>query len=415
MRAVSEEMRNAASDLRRQDARQASERGAKAVERLQELERQLRTAGPDDRRRALGEMQLEARQLAEAERQLAGEVNRGLQGSRGSQSSQSSQGSQGSRGSRGAPDSDTLRRLAGEQERLVDRARRVQDGLDRQAAAMAGVPATGDDRDNKDLQRAIGAAAGDLNRERLADRMKQSAEQLRAAASQADADGRDSPDRRRQAQDQAVKAAAAQEAVARDLESLADKLGSVQTPRGAAARRLADERARAQDLRDELNRLTSELDKLQQRGSSAGRSDQKSAADAEASGRGQAGSGGSGADVARLRQEYVEKLRETRELLDQIRRDDPSFSQGGPGLTLEGQGMTLSAPGTEAFKQDFTKWEQLRQQATQLLNQAETSLSKQLQIANARDRLAAGAGDRAPAEYQQQVDEYFKALATQKR
>ena len=77
--------------------------------------------------------------------------------------------------------------------------------------------------------------------------------------------------------------------------------------------------------------------------------------------------------------------------------------------------MTLSAPGTEAFKQDFAKWEQLRQQATLLLGQAESSLSQRLQVQLARDRLAAGAGDRAPAAYQQQVDQYFKALAIQKK
>ena len=39
-------------------------------------------------------------------------------------------------------------------------------------------------------------------------------------------------------------------------------------------------------------------------------------------------------------------------------------SSGGSGFTFEGQGMTLSAPGTEAFKQDFARWEQLRQQAS---------------------------------------------------
>jgi hypothetical protein len=76
--------------------------------------------------------------------------------------------------------------------------------------------------------------------------------------------------------------------------------------------------------------------------------------------------------------------------------------------------MVLSAPGTEAFKQDFSRWEQLRQQATQALETAETSLSKKLQEKEARDRLAAGADDKAPAAYQSQVDSYFKALAKKK-
>jgi hypothetical protein len=77
--------------------------------------------------------------------------------------------------------------------------------------------------------------------------------------------------------------------------------------------------------------------------------------------------------------------------------------------------MTLSAPGTEAFKQDFAKWEVLRRQATEALENVESSLSKQLQAKEAHDRLAAGVDDKAPPEYQQQVDSYFKALATKKK
>jgi hypothetical protein len=387
MRSVSEEMRNAAGDLQRQNPRQASARGARAVQSLQELERELRTSGPDQRRRALGETQLEVRQLADAERQIASELNR-------------IRGSQGSQGSTGAADRDALRRLAGEQERLADRARQVQSGLDQQAAALAGAPGSGS---KDDLQRAVGAAAADLNRQRLPDRMQQSADQLRAAAGQ-------SSDQ--QANDQAAKAAAAQEAVARDLDSLADKLASAQTPTDEGSRRLAEQRGRAQELREEINRLMGEIERLGQQSSPGS---QPSPGDAGRSGRGQAGTGGSGGELVRLRQEYAQRLQEARSLLEQMRRDDPSFSQGGPGLTLEGRGMTLSAPGTEAFKQDFAKWEQLRQQASLLLTQAESSLSQRLQAKMAQDRLAAGAADRAPAAYQKQVDEYFKTLATPNR
>ena len=97
-----------------------------------------------------------------------------------------------------------------------------------------------------------------------------------------------------------------------------------------------------------------------------------------------------------------------------MRRDDRSFGQGGAGLTFEGQGMVLSAPGTESFKQDFAKWDELRKQATQALELAESSIAKKLQTKEARDRLASGVDDRPPAEYSQQVDSYFKALAGKK-
>ena len=71
MRDVSEEMRSAAGDLRRQDPGQASARGSKALEQLRQLQRQIESATPDEKRRALGDAQLEARQLADAQRQLS--------------------------------------------------------------------------------------------------------------------------------------------------------------------------------------------------------------------------------------------------------------------------------------------------------------------------------------------------------
>ena len=77
--------------------------------------------------------------------------------------------------------------------------------------------------------------------------------------------------------------------------------------------------------------------------------------------------------------------------------------------------MTLSAPGTEAFKQDFARWESLRRQATQALENVESALAKKLQEKQSKDRLAAGADDKAPAEYQKQVDSYFKAIAKKKQ
>src|SRR5439155_10429564 len=112
----SEAMRNAASDLRRQNPSQASASASRALEKLRELERRLQAARPDERRRALGDLQLEARQLADAERQISSELAKTGQGETGK---------------------DAVRRLAGDQERLADRARRLQDGLKQAAAGDA--------------------------------------------------------------------------------------------------------------------------------------------------------------------------------------------------------------------------------------------------------------------------------------
>ena len=132
-------------------------------------------------------------------------------------------------------------------------------------------------------------------------------------------------------------------------------------------------------------------------------------------GQGQGGSGGSSVDVGQVREQLNREVQEARALIDQLRREDPSYAQGGTGLTFEGQGMTLSAPGTEAFKQDFAKWQEMKRQVNAALEQVESTLAKKLQERNAKDRLSAGADDQAPAAYQHQVDSYFKALATRKK
>ena len=126
---------------------------------------------------------------------------------------------------------------------------------------------------------------------------------------------------------------------------------------------------------------------------------------------------GRGTDLEKLRDQYQRQLQETKDLVDQMRRDDPSFARGaGGGFTFEGADrMTLSAPGTEAFKQDFAKWEDLRRQATQALESVASSLSRKLQAKQAKDRLAAGTDDKPPAGYQKQVDSYFKAIASKKK
>jgi hypothetical protein len=122
--------------------------------------------------------------------------------------------------------------------------------------------------------------------------------------------------------------------------------------------------------------------------------------------------------MAKLRDEFQRQLRQTQELVDQARREDPAGTtvpRGSAGSTFSGQGMTLGAPGTEAFKQDFAKWEELRRQATQALETVEASLSKKLQTNASRDRLAAGVDDNAPPAYRKQVDSYFKAIAGKKK
>lgn len=108
-------------------------------------------------------------------------------------------------------------------------------------------------------------------------------------------------------------------------------------------------------------------------------------------------------------------MRELRELLTETQKDTNSRNTGGPGSTFAGQGMVMSAPGSEGFKQDFAKWQELTRQVTLALDDVESSLAKKLQAKGSKDRLASGGDEHAPAGYQEQVDSYFKALATRKR
>ena len=418
LRDATDEMRNAANDLRRQDPGQASARGNRALEALRQLQQQLESARPDDRRRAVGDMQLEARQLADAQRQIASELGKTGQGDAAK---------------------DTVRRLAGEEERLAERTRRLEQSL--KESAEGGRQADGRQADGgrasasgaknaAGIAAAAGDAAKEIARQKVADRMQQASDAMRAATEEPKG-GRGSTASR--VSDDPRAQAGAQQELARALDKVADRLASATGAQDGEAQKLSDQRARAQALRDKLNGTARQIAEAGRGGQSgqAGRAGQagRSGAPGQESGDkaagengkpGQAqggGAGGTGSDLARLRDEYQRQLQETKDFMDQLRRDDPSFSRGGGGgFTFESPDhMTLSAPGTEAFKQDFAKWEEMRRQATQALENAEASISKKLQAKQAKDRLAAGADDKPPAEYQKQVDSYFKAIASKKK
>jgi hypothetical protein len=325
---IAGDMRSATGDLRRLDSTGGRARGNEALEKLKNIERRL--SGAADRPRP-GDLQLEARQLAEAQRRIASSL------------SQTPAADAASR--------DRLRQLAGEQERLAERARRLQDTA-RQSGSSAG--------------------ADSLARRRFAERMQQSAEALRKAGQ-----NQQSLDPKREA--------GAQDQIARDLDKAAEALQSAGNAKDRDAAQLSNALARARELREKLDAITREL---QNPGSSGQRN--------------------------LLRDEAARELQQTRELIDDLRRQDSSLSSGGPGFTFEGQGMTFSSPGTEGFKQDFDKWQALRDQATGALARVEAVLSKQLQDRQTGDRLAAGIDDKAPASYRSQVDDYFKAIAARK-
>jgi Domain of unknown function (DUF4175) len=392
LRDASEEMRGAASDLRRRDPRQASARSARALDRLRALERQLQASQPDERRRALGDLQLEARQLAERQRQLS---------------------EQTSAAARGTQAADARRRIAGDQDRLADRLKRLQEQVSGLAATT---PAASESR------QAVDEAARQLEQERIEARMREAARALRSAG-----------DERTNGERMAAQAAGTSRDLARAMDRVADRLGNASGAPSADDRKLSDQLARTRELREEMNDLQRRMQQLarqaeasaqaeQQRGGRNGRQP-TGASRADAAGQqgfpeagpasqgAQAGSGGNARrELEQLRQQYTDRMREA----DRLQQQLGGARQSSGGTTPEGQQMVTSAPGTEAFKQDFSRWETLHKDVTLGLERLEASLSKALLERAARERLKAGAADRAPDEYEQAVDAYFRSLAAPK-
>ncbi|MGQ0734722.1 MAG: hypothetical protein ACT4QD_13835 [Acidobacteriota bacterium] len=400
---ISEDMRNAATGLRRQDSQQAENSGSRASERLRELEREMRAARPDDRRRALGDLQLEARQLADAQRRVAGEAGRTTDGQAGE---------------------DARRRLAGDQDRLADRADRL--------AEQVGGLARGGQADGNERQ-ATREAARDLAQQQLGERMRRTADSLRRPG--ADAAGQDLAQPGREAARQG-------EEVARALDRVADRLGAA-SGTDQEGQRLSDQLARTQELRQQvadLERAVEELkreaeatdpsqpaktgerpgaegstgESAQLRGPQEARGgQQRAASEPSASGReGAAGaqgltSGGNGR-LQQMQREVDARMREAERLAAEIQRQNPSLQGPNAG---DGWWRSLSAPGTEAFKQDFARWESLKKNLLVSIDEVESEVSDAMRARAAHERLNAGGHDAVAPAYRSLVDKYYRSLA----
>jgi hypothetical protein len=341
---ASEDMQHATSELRRDNPQEASARGTRAAERLRELEQRLRGAQPDQRRRALGELELESRQLAEAQRRVSNQS--------------------GTAGASPAERDDQARRRASEQERLAGRAERLEQSV----RQLAGAGRDGDPRERA----AVDQAAAEVDKQRLSQRMREAARPERQGS-----DGRQDG-----------------EQIARALERLADKLGAA-GGEGAASQELSAELSRLRQLREELATLDRRLTEMKN-GGTQGRGQQN--------GRG-AQPGGAGQDAG-----AQQPWNEARELLNEMRREDDSLVPP----QADGFNPGRSAPGTEAWKQDFAKWEELKAQLSAALEWSEQTTAERLRQQQSRDRLNAGASQSVPESYRRLVDKYYRALASGK-
>jgi hypothetical protein len=395
MRDASEQMRNAAAQLRRNDPKQASENSKRALDKLNDLESEMRGGQPDERRRALGDMTLEARQLADAQREIANESRR-LADSK-------------------AP-ADSLRRLAGDEERLADRMQQ----LERSARKLASGEQSGQDRQS------LGDIANDMSRQQLERRMRESASSMRERSGSQNRQPQDSsktPDGQRQAgaQDSSKSPDGQRQAGSQDgsrspdgqrqagsqgqggdERQIADALDAIAKQLSGAAGRggdtgsdeLSDQLAQAQRTEQQMKEIERRVERLRQQ--------IQQVQDGKAGGQ-----QGNSDQLAKLQAELQQALKEGEGLISELARARGELSGGTP----QGQQLSQSAPGTESFKQDFSNWESLKKGMTLALEQVQVLLAQKLAEKQNRERLNAGANDRVPDEYRKLVDKYYESLA----
>jgi hypothetical protein len=372
MQAVVEQMRRAASEMKRQDARAAAERSREAADTLRRMEHDRLANTPDGRQRAAGELQLEAQQIAEAQRRITADASR-------------------MQGAPGPATGDALRRLSAEKEKLADRA----DALERSARQLGAQTGSGP-TDPADRAR---EAAAILDRERVAQRMRESAKAMRGTSS----GGRLSD---RQAQTE------------QEIAGALDRAAAALTGRSAETQALSDELEQTRAMRERLNKLEQQLRDAEARASAGRRGGREARTEPGQDGRegrqGRQGSTGSGqpGEVQRLREQYAREMQRTRDALGKLQGEPRS---GYNMSTPETHEFSRSAPGTEASKQDYSGWQSLRRDIDLALERYEASVSARLDRGAAADRLAAGGSDRVPDAYRRSVARYYESLARLKQ
>jgi hypothetical protein len=349
-------MQGAANELRKEDPQQASARGQRAADRLRDLEQRMRGAQPDHHRRALGELQLESRQLADAQRRLGTPAA----------------------GAETAEDrADRTRRGAGEQGRLADRAERLEQAVRQAAKTSQGLDASAKD--------ALTDAVGEIEEQRPSQRMRAAARAAQEAGGTPGQEG---------------------ESIARALDRLGEHLAGA-SGQAQGSERLTEELSRIRQLREELAGLARQLADLREKADGA------DGGIASGGRQGTASQGGAqpgrGARSGGVENGDANPWQAASDLLTELRRDNRIDLSG----EADGFNPGRSAPGTEAWKQDFAEWDELKVQLAAALERAELTAAGQLRDRQSRDRLSAGASQTAPESYRRLVERYYRALASE--
>ena len=338
-------MGEATSQLQQQSPDQAAQRGSRSAQALRDAERALQAGTPGERQRAAGDVQLEARELAEAQRQLAAQAGELAQPQSG------------------ASANERRRQLAGEQGRIADRVA----SLERQVRELA--------RGADPVRDPLGQAARELQRGKTSEQLQGAARQLREGGTP-----------------QGTDIAKQQRDAARVLDRVSSLAGQASGRGSGEAQALSERLSDTRDLRDRLKSLEDRIAALAQQaerdargqGSEGGEQGQASGKDgttgqsstaqrgqpgdqrasqagSRGSSQGQGDGQGRGDTMEELRQLQQEYARELQDAARMVQGSDAGGAdRGGRMATPERQEFSRSAPGTEAFKQDFARWDSLR-------------------------------------------------------
>ena len=399
---AAEEMQRAAGGLRRDDAGTAGEHGDRAVQALRRLAERLGGGSGGRQAAALGDLQLEAQQLAEAQQRLAGEIGR------------ANEGDVGSRYRDG---------IAGEKDDLAARVETLERGLSSLRAGAAVEPRASTESQTDPL---VAEAHRALVREQVAGRMRAGAERLRGEVDSAEgappggsrAEEASLADvlgtvagllRRAMMQDEAQRRMAAELEAARRL---IERLQSSPTGDDGARRAGGGDPVGDAPSGGEPSPASGRGSEPGSAGETAGSAPERQADRAERSGGDRAGSaagGDPGGPTEGSAEEAAAELARNPGLLRALGEADP-----GLRADLERwarQWRSGAASGTDPARLDFAHWTSLRRDLVTALQRFERDRAQELANRALRDRYAAGPDDAVPERYRRLVDEYYRSLA----
>jgi hypothetical protein len=210
--------------------------------------------------------------------------------------------------------------------------------------------------------------------------------------------------------------APAEQQLADAMDKVARKLNGADAggAKGDTAK-LADQLDEVRDARERLARLERQIaDAKRAAETGRGRGNDQPGRAGQPGPQGQQGQGGSRgdgrSDLQQLQQQYNQELQRTRALMDRVQHGTPE--SGGRMATPEEHEWSRSAPGTEAFKQDYAAWQSLAADVTKALERTESSVAGRLSSAVARDRLRAGGSERVPDAYRDRIAKYYESIAS---